>query len=146
MSKHCHILYEHLSAGSIYMSSTATYNMTIYLLVLYICPGTVTYNMTIYLLVLYICPGTVTYNMTIYLLVLYIYICPKTVTYNMTIYMHYIYVQALSHILSKKVLHKWVLGQILSWSGIVAFYFIYHCSQKSFCNNLMYSNLKSNVP
>ena len=61
------------------MPGTVTYNMTIYLLVLYICQGTVTYNMNIYLLVLYICPGTVTYNMNIYLLLLYI--CP-------TIYLH----------------------------------------------------------
>ena len=46
----------------------------------------------------------------------------------------------------KKVLHRWVFGLILSWPEIVAFNVIYRCLQKSFCNNLMHSKLKSKVP
>ena len=51
----------------------------------------------------------------------------------------------MTHILSKKILHRWGFGLILSWPGVVAFYVIYRCLQKSFCNNLMHSKLKSTV-
>ena len=47
---------------------------------------------------------------------------------------------------AKKVPHRWVFRQILSWPGIVIFNVIYRCLQKSFCNNLMHSKLKSKVP
>ena len=48
-------------------------------------------------------------------------------------------------LLSKKVLHRLVFRLILSCPGIVTFYVIYRCLQKSFCNNLMHSKLKSKV-
>ena len=47
---------------------------------------------------------------------------------------------------AKKVLHRCVFGLILSRPEIVAFNVIYRCLQKSFCNKLMHSKLKTKVP